>query len=103
MRYGGGLAGGQFLKSALRATFKLQPSSEGKTLGVRYHEFDAIGDVQQYYISYLAKLDALSLTEAERVEMRDEARTAFQLNLNLNHEFDNLPGIVALNDATSKL
>ena len=43
MRYGSGLAGGQFLKSALRASFKVTPSIDGVLPGVCYHQFDAIG------------------------------------------------------------
>ena len=58
MRYGGGLAGGQFLKSALRASFKVTPSIDGVLPGVRYHQFDAIGEIQSYYERYLGKLDA---------------------------------------------
>lgn len=76
---------------------------QGRTLGVRYHEFDSVFEVQNYYKSYLSKLDGLSLTETELLEMRDEARKAFQLNINLNQEFDKLPEILALSSTVSKL
>merc|ERR1712028_157215 len=62
MRYGGGLAGGQFLKSALRASLSI----DGSLLGVRYHQFDAIGEIQLYYERYLGKLDGVPLSTEER-------------------------------------
>ena len=35
----------------------------GYTPGIRYHQFDLLGDVQAYYEGYLKKLDALKLSE----------------------------------------
>lgn len=86
MRYGGGLAGGQFLKAALKAGLKLKPQ-DGVVKGVNYHTFDKLGDIQTYYESYLLKLDQLDITEEMREEMKEEARIAFDLNIKLNDEF----------------
>merc|ERR1712086_274615 len=96
MRYGGGLAGGQFLKSALRASLSI----EGNLLGVRYHQFDAIGEIQLYYERYLGKLDGVPLSTEERSQMLEEARIAFKLNLELNAEFavDSKEPLLALAD-----
>jgi heme oxygenase len=85
MRYGGGLAGGQFLKVALRAGLKLKPQ-DGVIKGVQYHTFDKLGDIQTYYESYLLKLDKLCITEKMWEEMKEEARIAFDLNIKLNDE-----------------
>lgn len=86
IRYGGGLAGGQFLKSALRASLKAA-NVEGAMPGLRYHQFDAIGEIQTYYERYLCKLDGIPLSTDERSHMLEEARIAFKLNLELNAEF----------------
>ena len=55
--------------------------------GVRYHQFDAIGEIQSYYARYLGKLDAVPLSTEEKRQMLEEARIAFRLNLELNAEF----------------
>lgn len=88
MRYGGGLAGGQFLKAALKAGLRLKPQQEQTAVpGVRYHQFDALAEgIQPAYESYLAALDTLELSDHQRQEMLEEARYAFQLNLHLNEE-----------------
>jgi len=89
MRYGGGLAGGQFLKTVLKPALKLDASNPHTCPGIRYHQFDKIADVQGFYEEYLMKLDELEieLTETMKQEMVEEAMVAFQLNINLNDEF----------------
>lgn len=86
MRYGGGLAGGQFLKVALQAGLKLKPQ-DGVIPGVQYHTFEDLGDIQTYYEAYLHKLDQLDLSKETKEEMKEEARIAFDLNIRLNDEF----------------
>ena len=42
MRYGGGLAGGQFLRTALENGLALEETADGTTPGIRYHQFDQV-------------------------------------------------------------
>ena len=73
---------------ALKAGLKLKSiNAEGEVEGVHYHNFSAVGDIQVYYEHYLKQLDAIVLDKEETYEMRNEARQAFQLNIQLNEEF----------------
>ena len=111
MRYGAGLAGGQFLRAPLTRALGLEaegastvlPGGRGvvaaKVPGLRYHQFDAVGDVEAFYRSYMGALDRIGsmgagglLTGTQREEMIDEAKVAFQLNLDLNDEMEEAHG-----------
>eukprot|EP00947_MAST-08B_sp_MAST-8B-sp1_P004002 g4002.t1 len=111
MRYGAGLAGGQFLRAPLTRALGLKaegastvlPGGRGvvaaKVPGLRYHQFDAVGDVEAFYRSYMGALDRIGsmgagglLTGTQREEMIDEAKVAFQLNLDLNDEMEEAHG-----------
>ena len=83
MRYGAGLAGGQFLRTSLARGLGMA----GR--GVRYHEFEQLGDstaVSQFYHRNLKDWDGVGAhaTEAERAAMFEEASLAFDLNIAMN-------------------
>ena len=83
MRYGAGLAGGQFLRGSLARGLGM----EGR--GVRYHQFEQLGDstaVALFYTNYMTALDGVgsSATEAECAAMVEEARLTFDLNIAMN-------------------
>lgn len=89
MRYGAGLAGGQFLRTSLTRGLKMQ----GR--GVKYHSFE-LGDVGAFYASYMRALDGVGdhATDEERSAMVEEAALAFELNIALNDAV--MAGVAAL-------
>jgi len=94
MRYGAGLAGGQFLRVSLERAFNLKPKRDENsplvvpTPGIRYHQFEKIDDLPQFYNKYLRNLDEIGKTfnEKQIQEMIAEAKYAFALNIELNEE-----------------
>jgi heme oxygenase len=97
MRYGGGLAGGQFLRTSLARGLGLRKSAEDTTPGIRYHQFESLElPIQEHYEWYLGQLDGLAerLTDKQLEEMVEEAQIAFDMNINLNDD---------IMDAVSKL
>jgi heme oxygenase len=89
MRYGAGLAGGQFLRTSLTRGLKMQ----GR--GVKYHSFE-LSDVAAFYASYMRALDGVGddATDEERSAMVEEAALAFELNIALNDAV--MAGVAAL-------
>jgi len=80
MRYGAGLAGGQFLRSALSAS--LNEDSQG----IEYHIFRDIEDINEFYQQYLARIDKVKVSLDQVKEMIEEARIAFNLNIEVMNE-----------------
>jgi len=94
IRYGAGLAGGQFLRISLEKAFNLNLVQDANsplivpTPGIRYHQFEKIPHLPTFYDSYLSNLNEIGekLSSKEIDEMVEEAKIAFKLNIDLNEE-----------------
>jgi heme oxygenase len=90
LRYGAGMAGGQFLRNTLSRVLGLAASADGRTTpGIRYNEFDELDLADDaFYREYLAGMDqaGASASETERAEMVAEAKLTFELNIRMNDE-----------------
>lgn len=84
-RYLGDLSGGQMIKRMVQKSFGL-----GGNDGVAFYEFPEITDIPAFKDSYRAGMDALPLGEGEAQRMVDEANRAFELNIDLFSELDEL-------------
>jgi len=73
-RYLGDLSGGQAIGRLLSRTFDLDGA------GVAFYDFPGIPKPKVYKDGYRARLDALTLDEAQRGRMLDEVRVVFGLN-----------------------
>ena len=100
IRYGAGLAGGQFLRISLEKAFNLNLDQDANsplivpTPGIRYHQFEKIPHLPTFYDSYLSNLNEIGekLSSKEIDEMVEEAKIAFKLNIDLNEEIIDVYG-----------
>lgn len=84
-RYLGDLSGGQMIKRMVQKSFGL-----GGNDGVTFYEFPEITDIPAFKDRYRAGMDALPLVEGEAQRIVDEANHAFELNIDLFSELDEL-------------
>jgi heme oxygenase len=96
-RYMGDLSGGRVLKRCLTKALKL--SDDGK--GAQFYEFPRIKDIKQFKDMYRARLDTIELSEAQEVQLVEEARSAFALNMHMFQELDPFAGSMPRGDAAS--
>jgi heme oxygenase len=91
VRYATALAGAQFLRTTLSQSFGLK-GLEGRCPGLKYHDFGTVEETMQELHCLNRGIDAIAveghidLRDAEA--MLDEARLAFELDLELTDEFD---------------
>ncbi|MFE3454542.1 heme oxygenase (biliverdin-producing) [Nonomuraea sp. NPDC059194] len=74
-RYMGDLSGGQFIRMELQKIY-----GYGKGGGVDFYIFDEVGSLPRFKNDYRARLDALTVDEAEQQRIIREVRLAYQLN-----------------------
>ena len=91
LRYGAGMAGGQFLRGSLARGLHLKANDGGrKTPGIRYNEFDDLDlDDGEFYRQYLAALDSAGVSSKSLGEwqaMAEEAKWTFGINIRMNDE-----------------
>lgn len=84
-RYLGDLSGGQMIKRMVQKSFGLEGND-----GVVFYEFPEITDIPAFKDGYRAGMDAMPLTEGEAQKLVDEANRAFDLNVGLFCELDEL-------------
>ena len=74
VRYLGDLSGGQILKRVIGKAL-------GSSDGLSFYDFPGIADLDAYKNDFRAKLDGLSLTDADVQRVVDEARSGFEMNM----------------------
>ena len=84
-RYLGDLSGGQMIKRMVQKSF----GTEGDD-GVVFYEFPQIADIPAFKADYREKMDSMPLKEGEARKLVDEANLAFDLNVGLFSELDEL-------------
>lgn len=82
-RYLGDLSGGQAIGRILARTYDLV---DGR--GVAFYTFPAIPKVKVFKDDYRLALNSLKFTDAEKLRVLDEVKTAFRLNSALFASFD---------------
>ncbi|MGB7415292.1 MAG: heme oxygenase (biliverdin-producing) [Thermosynechococcaceae cyanobacterium] len=82
-RYLGDLSGGQILKNIAQTAMRL---SDGN--GTAFYEFEQIADEKEFKVNYRHCLDSLPITEADAVQIVDEANDAFGMNMALFNELE---------------
>lgn len=83
VRYLGDLSGGQVLRKIIAKTFQL----EGKN-GLEFYEFPLLFDLQAFKEKYRSILNELPLTEPEKEQLLEEAKSTFDLNKDLFLELE---------------
>eukprot|EP00794_Sanderia_malayensis_P008899 gene8899-9850_t len=91
IRYVGDLSGAQVVKKVAIKTYKLPESGDG----VRYYEFKNIANFMKYKDEYRAKLDAMKVGCKNADRLVEEATMAYNLNVHLFQELDQLAGFEA--------
>ncbi|WP_024796359.1 heme oxygenase (biliverdin-producing) [Tomitella biformata] len=86
LRYLGDLSGGQIIRRIMERTYGYE------TDGVRFYIFDEIAKPKPFKDDYRAAMDALDLSEEDKLRFIDEVSAAFQFNKDLFVELD---GVVA--------
>ncbi|KAK6165815.1 hypothetical protein SNE40_022656 [Patella caerulea] len=86
VRYFGDLSGGQVLKYKMRKSLKLNEEDKG----VQFYIFENVVDGNKFMQFYTNRLNALELSNAMYDEMLEEARNAFQLNMDLFEDLEKL-------------
>ena len=84
-RYLGDLSGGQMIKRMIQKSFGTQGDD-----GVIFYEFPEISDIPAFKNGYRAGMNAIPLAEGEAQRIVDEANRAFDLNVGLFSELDEL-------------
>jgi heme oxygenase len=84
-RYLGDLSGGQMIRRMIQKSFGTEGSD-----GVVFYEFPEITDIPAFKDAYRAGMDAIPLAEGEAQKIVDEANHAFDLNVGLFSELDEL-------------
>lgn len=85
-RYLGDISGGQILKYKLQKCLDL--SKEGE--GVHFYEFNEISDIKKFKSFYTGRMNSLEVGSEERKRIEEEARMAFQYNIRLFAELDDI-------------
>ncbi|MGP4110669.1 heme oxygenase (biliverdin-producing) [Streptomyces sp. 4N509B] len=75
-RYLGDLSGGQVIRGTAEKTWGFTPRGDG----VRFYVFDQVGNPAAFKRRYRARLDAIPVTDDEKLRVVDECRRAFALN-----------------------
>lgn len=88
VRYLGDLSGGQVLKKAAIRGLNLP----GDGSGTRFYEFSRIADsdFKKFKAMYRARMDSLPVNESQRIALVAEANVAFNLNMQIFAELDEL-------------
>jgi heme oxygenase len=84
-RYLGDLSGGQMIKRMVQKSFGLAGDD-----GVVFYEFPEITDIPAFKDKYRAGMDSIPLADGEAQKIVDEANRAFDLNVGLFSELDEL-------------
>lgn len=84
-RYLGDLSGGQIIKRMIQKSF----GTDGND-GVAFYEFPEITDIPAFKKEYRAGMNAIPLADGEAQRIVDEANHAFELNVGLFSELDEL-------------
>jgi heme oxygenase len=91
VRYAAALAGAQFLRLALSQGFGFK-AVDGRCPGLKYHDFGTVGQTMQELHCLNSGIDTIAkegyVDPREVEEMLDEAKRAFELDLELIDEFD---------------
>jgi len=77
-RYLGDLSGGQAMK---RIVLKMVP--EDFQTGISFYDFPEISDFNDFKVAYRTRLDSISIDDEMVQSIIQEARMAFQLNMNI--------------------
>ena len=80
LRYLGSLGGQEVLRGLVNRAYGVTGE------GWAFYEFPQIDDVGAFFRDYHARMDALPLTEDDKLRMVDEGNRAFQLNIDLTDE-----------------
>ena len=80
VRYQGDISGGQQIKRILSRLFRLPDSAPN---GIAFYEFPNIAEVKQFKDFYSGRMNELDLTSEQKLRLVDEAKTAFQMTINV--------------------
>ena len=86
VRYFGDVSGGQILKRVIGRMYNFP--SDGK--GIAFYDFSHIASIPDFKALFSARLEALELDEVTREGVVNEAREAFQYNLDILRAVDAL-------------
>mmetsp|Transcript_24893 Transcript_24893/g.45073 ORF Transcript_24893/g.45073 Transcript_24893/m.45073 type:complete len:297 (-) Transcript_24893:87-977(-) len=85
-RYLGDLFGGQMMGGMATRSLDLE---QGK--GVAFYNFDDIPSTKNFITDWYQRLNALDLTEEQKMEIVDEANNVFDLNIGILEELEGSP------------
>ncbi|XP_073504706.1 heme oxygenase 2-like isoform X2 [Phyllobates terribilis] len=85
-RYMGDLSGGQILKKVAQRALHLPSTGEG----IQFYMFDDVTNAYKFKQLYRARLNTLELNAEAKEDMVEEAKKAFQFNMQLFEELDKI-------------
>ncbi|XP_077130265.1 heme oxygenase 2-like [Ranitomeya variabilis] len=85
-RYMGDLSGGQVLKKVAQRALHLPNTGEG----IQFYMFDDVTNAHKFKQLYRARLNTLELNAEVKEDMVEEAKKAFQFNMQLFEELDKI-------------